>query len=238
MKRIDCKNCKHKFKGKFCPNCGQKSDTNEINLKYFTEELPYGLFQINRGLFFTIKELTIRPGGAVLDYIEGKRIRYFLPFSYIILMASFYLITKSSVQQFWMGEYYNAETITSTTPFLGFIFTSLSPILAICFLLVFGRQSKLNFWKYVIASIYFLGHFLFILLVLRLLYFPFPKLTTNSGWLASVSLPYLVLSIYSIHLKFFKSKLALLFKSILTFVLFLIFAALSIGFFIKLFDDF
>ncbi|OAH73163.1 hypothetical protein AXA65_08850 [Chryseobacterium sp. FP211-J200] len=59
-----CKNCGHRFEGKFCNNCGQTADTNRINYHDLKHQLTHSLFHIDAGLLYTSKQLFIRPGHA------------------------------------------------------------------------------------------------------------------------------------------------------------------------------
>jgi len=238
MGEVSCKNCGHKFEGDFCPFCGQKAATSEINFKYFTSELPYGLFQVNKGLLFTIKEFTIRPGEAALDYIAGKRIKYFLPFSYILLMASFFLLSRNGVKQVHPEIYENIKDVSDPTPFLGFIFAGLSPFLGLAYFWLFRKLSGINFWQYTITAVYYLGHLLFIMVLYRLLYFPFPWIKEYRVVILVALIIYMIFSCYSFHRRFQKSTILLLIKSMLSIAIFasvLFFTAFIIGLALSLF---
>ena len=85
-----CKNCTHHFEGNFCNFCGQPSHTHEINLHYIVHEIQHGIFHVDKGFFFNIKQLFTRPGNAVREYIEGKRISYFKPFAFLLIISTIY----------------------------------------------------------------------------------------------------------------------------------------------------
>lgn len=65
-----CKNCNTNFKGNFCNNCGQSCNIERINAKYLLAELSLFLLQLERGIFFTIKELFLRPGHCIREYLD------------------------------------------------------------------------------------------------------------------------------------------------------------------------
>jgi hypothetical protein len=88
-----CKNCGHKFEGNFCSNCGQDSDVNKINAKYLFKELSYSILKLNKGFFYTVKELFTRPGNSIRDYLQGKRKNHYKPISFVIITATIYLLT-------------------------------------------------------------------------------------------------------------------------------------------------
>lgn len=89
-----CKNCTQQFEGDFCNNCGQKSKIKPINFSYVLEEIRTGVFQFDKGLFFTIKELFIRPGHTIREYLQGKRVNHFKPIAFLLLLATLYAVTQ------------------------------------------------------------------------------------------------------------------------------------------------
>lgn len=87
---ITCKNCSHRFEGNFCNSCGQSAHTHEINLHYVIHEIQHGVVHIDRGFFFTIKELFTRPGNSIREYIEGKRVNHFKPLAFLLILSTAY----------------------------------------------------------------------------------------------------------------------------------------------------
>lgn len=53
------------------------------------------LFSIDSPPFRTIKELTIRPGSMIREFISGKRKKYYKPVQYFILMLAFHLLVRT-----------------------------------------------------------------------------------------------------------------------------------------------
>jgi len=82
---IVCKNCAHSFEGNYCPMCRQAADTDRITWHEILHHAQHALFHADRGLFYTIKELFLRPGPTLKAYVEGKRIKHFNPFLFLIL---------------------------------------------------------------------------------------------------------------------------------------------------------
>lgn len=81
-----CLNCSGHVSKKFCPNCGQKTETHRITFKhFFLHDILHGVWHFERGILFTLKEALVRPGNAALDYIAGKRVRYYNVF-YLVLV--------------------------------------------------------------------------------------------------------------------------------------------------------
>lgn len=82
-----CKNCSHTFEGNFCSNCGQKTTTKRLDWQYVYDELKYTFLHVNNGLLFTAKQLYIRPGVMVREFIEGKRVKHYKPILMVFVLA-------------------------------------------------------------------------------------------------------------------------------------------------------
>jgi hypothetical protein len=88
-----CLNCDAEIENNFCSNCGQKSDTHRITVKHFLlHDLLHGVWHIDKGILFTLRESILRPGQAALDYIKGKRIRYFNVFYLCLIVIGLHLL--------------------------------------------------------------------------------------------------------------------------------------------------
>ena len=95
--------------GNFCAACGQSAHTHEINLHFVVHEIQHGLLHVDRGFFFTLKELFSRPGHSIRDYINGQRVNHFKPLAFLLIMATVYaylshlLHDQSSMEDLIMG---------------------------------------------------------------------------------------------------------------------------------------
>jgi hypothetical protein len=87
---VTCINCNHNFEGSFCNNCGQHAQTKKIKMHDILHDIQHGLFHFDNGIFFTIRQLITRPGFAIREFVEGKRVKYFKPFAFAVVMATVY----------------------------------------------------------------------------------------------------------------------------------------------------
>jgi hypothetical protein len=88
-----CPNCETVFEGNFCPNCGQKATHGRFTLKNLMSEAFLSAFHIEKkGLIYTIRELTLRPGKAIRNVINGQRLSLYPPFKYLILIGAIVVI--------------------------------------------------------------------------------------------------------------------------------------------------
>lgn len=85
----NCLNCKYQVIDHYCQNCGQKSSTHRYSIKHFVEhDFIHGVWHVDRGMLFTIKELFTRPGNGIREFIQGKRINYFSFVTLILLILT------------------------------------------------------------------------------------------------------------------------------------------------------
>ena len=95
-----CLNCNQSIDNKFCPNCGQKTSTHGFSWKYLLiNDFINGALKFDKGFFYTIKELFLRPGHSIREYIAGKRVDHFNYFSLllVILAVNHFIGSYSSV---------------------------------------------------------------------------------------------------------------------------------------------
>jgi hypothetical protein len=82
---MECKNCANIFEGKFCNNCGQKTDTHRLTIKHYLHDALHTFTHLDTGIIHLIKELFLRPGEVIREYIGGARKKYFSPMQFLIL---------------------------------------------------------------------------------------------------------------------------------------------------------
>lgn len=106
-----CKNCSQHLvlEQKYCHNCGQRADTHRINYHFLLHEIQHGIFHVDKGILFTIKELFTRPGHSIREYIEGKRQSHFKPALLIMILA-----TVTVLLNHWIngGKYLMGDTVS------------------------------------------------------------------------------------------------------------------------------
>lgn len=85
---VACQNCDHVFTGKYCPECSQRADTHRINWHYIWHEVPHSIWHVDKGILYTMRELTLRPGHSIREYLAGQRVRHYRPLAYLILASA------------------------------------------------------------------------------------------------------------------------------------------------------
>lgn len=92
---MSCINCNTEFEGGFCPTCGEKKNVDRITFQSITTSVFSGLLDMDKGLLFNLKNLTLYPKTTILQYINGKRRNILNPISYAIITISIYLFVDS-----------------------------------------------------------------------------------------------------------------------------------------------
>ncbi len=103
-----CPNCETVYEGNFCNECGQKTIHGRYTLKGLASEVIFSTFQMEKkGLPYTIKELTLRPGKAIKNVIEGQRLSLYPPFKYLLLVGAVVVILSLRYR------FFHSEELTS-----------------------------------------------------------------------------------------------------------------------------
>lgn len=88
---INCLNCNQEITGNYCANCGQATKLKRIDAHYVQHEIVHVL-HFEKGIFYTVKELLLRPGKTVQDFILHNRNRLVKPIIFIIISSLVYTL--------------------------------------------------------------------------------------------------------------------------------------------------
>ena len=184
MTNQNCLNCDNELTDQFCARCGQKSDTHRISFKNFLfHDLLHGTFHIEKGMFFTAKQALVRPGKAALDYIAGKRKRYYNVFYLILITLGTMLFLRHFYEELVIGQgrkvVENPPQLNEASKVIASILSQKSKIIIFLFVpfaalnsLILFRRIKLNLSEHsIIAGMILLGMLLFSTLGNLLFYF-------------------------------------------------------------------
>ena len=94
---VKCLNCGHIFKGKYCPNCGQKATVQRLTAAVLLKEILHFFTHLESGFLFTTWKFLVSPGITSLNYVEGKRKKYQKPVSYFLIWTGLYILVHNSI---------------------------------------------------------------------------------------------------------------------------------------------
>jgi hypothetical protein len=169
--RMECKNCNTIFEGNYCNICGQKAGEKRFMLGNLPGEFLHGFYHVHSGLLFTIRELFIRPGETLRGYIYGKRVKYFNPFTYLLLIS---LVGGFLYKWSGVPEHLNenllasGDTIRFTGKYFSYRMLLTIPAYAIICSIMY-RSSKYNIAEQLIVNTFLISQSIVLMLVWMLI---------------------------------------------------------------------
>lgn len=102
MQTSFCKNCSGALVPgqKFCPYCGQKTGIPRMTTRNLLKDFLQTILHAEKGIVNLLKGLLLQPGKVVTEYVEGRRKKYFNPFSFLALCIAFMVLINS-----WLKPY-------------------------------------------------------------------------------------------------------------------------------------
>lgn len=172
MNEVVCKNCEFHYKGVFCPQCGQSIREDRIDAKYILHDVPHSIFHIDHGFFYTLKNLFTRPGAMIEDYLSGKRVKYFRPLSYVVIMSAVCTFIIKGIE--WLiGRLVNQNPVPTPGDesffkhyFSLFVFIMI-PFASMITWLTF-RKKRYNYWEHFVANTYISAQLNLVLVAINL----------------------------------------------------------------------
>ncbi len=167
-----CQNCHAELNGVYCSQCGQKA-TTQLELRPFLQDLFSKTSELDFRLARTLKDLIVRPGAMIRDYIDGKRIAYTNPFKALFIVTALYIVVISYFKisiDFYNQNEGAGNAVLIFMNYLIFIFLAAT---ALVFRFVF-KKYEVNWVKsYIILCYCWTGYLIFtIALALVTLWIP------------------------------------------------------------------
>lgn len=192
-----CKNCGKESDQNFCSNCGQKRIDERWNLKKLIRSAFTTVFNIEKGFFYTFRELVFHPGKVVGDYLNGRTIPYTNPFRYVVvaIAISVFLMLSLGVWEFQVdyiienykkfglidseqGEADMRTNMKNVTRFMNLMPLLLLPFIAFSAKLFLGKN-KLHYAEYFILVSYLTAQSTLYGILLTLTVYFYPPLVTS-----------------------------------------------------------
>ena len=166
-----CRNCDTERSGEFCSGCGQRFLQERLTLRALWRHGVRQLFNVERGLLRTLREMFIDPGGVARRYVNGRRRRYLNPFTYLILCSAIFLILYRVAEKLGGIEFRDLVRASDMPPELAkgiaefytwtienTAWTWLATCVPFALLLrLFFRRSKVNLAETSVLSLFALG---------------------------------------------------------------------------------
>lgn len=95
--QVRCLNCDQAYRGQYCNQCGQQAQTNRIDWRYLWHEITESLWGVDRGILFTLRELLMRPGYSIREFLAGKRVNHYRPLALLLMLAAIYVFVSQGL---------------------------------------------------------------------------------------------------------------------------------------------
>jgi len=193
MHPTNCLNCGSSLNSyKFCPVCGQKAATHRLSFHELWHELVHNFTHADKSIFHLVGALAVRPGVVAREYVDGKRVKYFKPVNFLLVVGTllvfmisyFHLPTDDIVHQI-KEEAARSKDVTEQkhivamaermqqvyhymTKYTNVMNMVITPFYAFIFWL-FYRKARYSYIEHLVAGLYFIS---FIMLFNSLLVVP------------------------------------------------------------------
>lgn len=84
----NCLNCGAEVESNYCPQCGQKTSISRFTILYLLKRAFINTLDLDGPFISTLWILLTRPGHAIREYVEGRRVSLFDPGKLLILMGA------------------------------------------------------------------------------------------------------------------------------------------------------
>lgn len=171
---MNCLNCGHPVEENYCPNCGQHVKVDRFGWRYFGKKF-LDIFDVDQGFFSTCYKLMIKPGLAVREYMEGKRVGFSNPIKMFLIIGAIATYLTFNFNLFITGEITQYPFFTDFEQWKGFTTYSVRyfsfftltgiPFFAISSWLFF-KKSGFNFSENLVLNFYVaVGQFIIVILL-------------------------------------------------------------------------
>jgi hypothetical protein len=205
MHPTNCLNCGSNLNSyKFCPVCGQKAATHRLSFHELWHDLLHYFTHADKSIFRLVGALAVRPGVVAREYVEGKRVKYFKPVNFflvvgtilVLMLAWFHLPSEEMIinMQHAAAKIRDAkeqklviervermqQVYHYATKYSNVMNMLITPLFAFIFWL-FYKKARYSYIEHLVASMFFIS---FIMLFNSLLIVPWQNKTSlSTGWI-------------------------------------------------------
>ena len=168
----NCLNCGAPLEKAFCGDCGQSANTHRMSFKHFVmHDVVHGIWHLDKGFVYTLKQLFTRPGKAAREYLAGKRVSYFNLLTLLSLLAAVYLFVLSRLPtEIVIEGRRDSAFIELLVRYSKWLLIASVFLFSLSSFLVF-RRAKLNYTEHLILNGFLLGGLLVIQTLETLTYY-------------------------------------------------------------------
>ncbi|WP_343632807.1 DUF3667 domain-containing protein [Fluviicola sp.] len=168
-----CTNCNQAFNNNYCGSCGQAAKLKRIDGKYVLHEIIHVL-HLEKGILYTIRELLLRPGKSVREYISENRTRLVKPVIFVIVASLIYTVISHWFHgsENEVSHQKQPEAVTAIFEWISHHFGYANMMMGVfiaLWLKVFFRKQPFNFFEVLILLCFVMGMGMLLLALLSLI---------------------------------------------------------------------
>ncbi|RAK62094.1 DUF3667 domain-containing protein [Hymenobacter edaphi] len=155
-----CLNCGTALHDRFCARCGQSAATHRITMAHWLHDIPHSIWHVDKGVWFTLRSMFVRPGAAIRAYVQGQRVDYFRPVALVLLVTGVYSFLAAifhlsplpprpaNVSQ----EIYDIQLMGASiiSKYMSWMYVAMVPVVA-AFMRLLMRRTKFNYAECLVA---------------------------------------------------------------------------------------
>ena len=165
---MNCKNCQKTLlpEDKFCSNCSAQVVTEKLTVRKVIHEFSERYLSFDNKFLTTFKTMFTHPEWVVNGYLEGLRVRYVNPITYLIIAVTLSGVNVFLMKRGYFGSFdYSSmygnqkspldmnEYMNSVYDYNGLLIFSILPLLALVSKVVFFNHKQFNYAEH--SLIYF-----------------------------------------------------------------------------------
>ena len=157
-----CSHCTNEVTGKFCANCGQPAHLKRVDFHYISHEVQH-LLHFEKGFLFTVKELLLRPGQTVKEFISYNRSRLVKPIVFLIESSLIYSLAEHFFHIEGAYVAFSSDKVSATSAIFewvqdhyGYANIIMGVFIAMC-IKVFFRKYPYNLFERLILLCFIMG---------------------------------------------------------------------------------
>jgi uncharacterized OB-fold protein len=142
---------------RFCSECGQATATRRLTVHDIGHALVHVFTHADHSVFSLVRDLATRPGKVAREYVEGKRKKYFNPFTFAVVVVGVASLVLAATRFVDFNRGVPTNPVTSFLQnHINLVILMQLPLLAMFGKLMF-RRDKLFFAEHLVLAAYTSG---------------------------------------------------------------------------------
>ena len=181
----ECPACKRESGGKVCMHCGETLYPKRITFARLLQSIPDVFFDVENGLFYTVRTFFTRPGTEIKEYFAGDRAKHYKPLKFILFIGGLYtfLFVKFDINNGVRQSAFDQFGLQWNSVILLFQF----PLIALITWLLY-RKRKYTYGEHLVANAFIIAE----VSIFNILLFPLYYLLNGTSSVDVLQLFYLL----------------------------------------------